>query len=172
MNFFEQLDAMKLEGDWQINIKTSSKGVLLLSVLFINDKVGDAARKLIPPMILKGTPLELDAGFFAAIETPVKKTAALFVNMEEYEKAQADAKVNSKIEQDKKQKDDKNKSAVDKKYDAQMKKVDELEEAGKFREAYGQLPKAADFPEHEEEINERKEELAEKFDQSGLFANS
>ncbi len=172
MNFFQQLEALNVEGDWQINIKSSAKGTVLVSVLFINDKIGDAARKLIPPMILKGTVQELDAGFFNAIENPVKKTAALFVNMEEYVKAQETAKAESKMEQDKKQQGDKNKSALDKKYETQMKKVDELEEAGKFREAYGQLPKVADFPDHEEEINERKEELAEKFDQSGLFANS
>jgi PRTRC genetic system protein E len=171
MNFFQQLNALQVEGDWQINIKSSSKGAMLVSILFINDKTGDAARKLIPPMILKGTVQELDEGFFSTIENPVKKTAALFVNMEEYLKAQATAKEQSKMEQDKKQQEGKNKIGIDKKYETQMKKVDELEEAGKFREAYGQLPKATDFPDHEEEINERKEELAEKFDQTGLFAN-
>jgi hypothetical protein len=33
-----------------------------------------------------------------------------------------------------------------------MKKVTELEADGKYREAFGQLPKVSDYPDHEEEI--------------------
>lgn len=165
-NFFQLLGSLSAEGDWNISIKAGSQNRMLVSVLFTSDKVGDNARKLIPPMILKGTTDELDTGFFAAIEIPVKQTAALFVNMEEYEKAQATAKLASKGEQDKK------KDTGNKKYENQMKKVTDLEAAGKFREAYGQLPKTEEFPDYEEEINEKKDELMAKFEQTGLFANT
>lgn len=165
-NFFRLLGSLQVEGDWNITIKAGTQNRMLVSVLFNSDKIGDNARKLIPPMILKGTTEELDSGFFNAVENPVKKTASLFVNMEEYAKAQETARLASKGEQDKK------KDGGNKKYEAAMKKVDELEAAGKVREAYGQLPKVAEFPDYEEQINEKKEELREKFDQTGLFANT
>ena len=50
-----------------------------------------------------------------------------------------------------------------------MKKVKELEDAGKFREAYGQLPKADDFKDHADAIEEKKKELSAKFEQPELF---
>lgn len=168
-NFFKQLAAQQVEGDWNITIKVGTHNRMIVSVLFQNEKVGDNARKLIPPMVLKGTVEELDADFFKTIETPVKKTEGLFVNMEEYAKAQENARLQSKLEKDKQEAGKKEKNANDKKFEAQMKKVTELEKAEKFREAYGQLPKATDFPEHEETINAKKEELAEKFDQPELF---
>lgn len=169
-NFFETLAALNIEGDWNITIKSGTQSRMLVSVLFTNEKVGDNAKKLIPPMVLKGTAPELDEGFFTNIENPVRKTASLFVNMEQYLKAQETAQLQSKTEQDKKQKETKHKETGDKKYEAQMKKVAELEAAGKFREAFGQLPKVSDYPDHEEEITEKKNELMEKFEDTGLFA--
>ena len=168
-NFFESLAALKVEGDWQITVKAGSHNMMLVSVLFKNDKVSDDARKLLPPMLLKGTAEEMDEGFFAAIENPVKQTASLFTNMEAYSKAQEHAKEQSLIERDKEQQTKKEKESDNKKYDAQMKKVTDLQAAGKYREAYAQLPKPSDFPAQEEEINEKKEELMEKFETGSLF---
>ncbi len=168
IQFFQSLVALNVEGNWHITIKTAGNR-MLVSVLFNNDNTVDNAKNIIPPLILKGTAEELDNGFIDAIETPVKKTASLLVNMDEYVKAQETARLQSKMEQDKKQPTGK---TDDKKYEAQMKKVIELEETGKYREAYAQLPKAADYPEHEEDIQEKKDELTEKFDQTGLFAKN
>jgi PRTRC genetic system protein E len=168
-NFFSQLNALQVEGDFTITIKAGTHNRMLVSVLLANEKVGDTARKVIPPMILKGTIQELDEGFFNSISGPIQKTAALFVNMEAYAKAQEEAREQSKMEQNKEQQQKKAKEADTKKYDSQMKKVKELEEAGKFREAYAQLPKAADYPDQEEEIAEKKAALEEKFNQPSLF---
>lgn len=168
IQFFQTLAMLNVEGNWQLNIKAAGNR-MLVSVLFSNDNINDKAKNLIPPLILKGTAEELDNGFLDAIESPIKKTASLLVNMEAYTKAQETARLQSKMEQEKKQQSGK---TEDKKYEAQMKKVIELEQAGKFREAYGQLPKATDYPDHEEAIQEKKDELMEKFDQTGLFAGN
>jgi len=56
-----------------------------------------------------------------------------------------------------------------KKFEAAMKKVKELEEAGKFREAFAQLPKSEDHSEQAANIEEKRKKLAEKFEQPGLF---
>lgn len=168
-NFFECLAALNVMGDWQIIIKTAPSNRMLVSVLFSNDKVSDEARKLVPPMLLKGTTIELDEGFFSAVTSPVKQTAELFINMEQHAAAQEEARKQSRMEKDKEQQTKKGKDTGNKKYETQMKKVTELEAAGKYREAYGQLPKVADFPDFEDEINTKKEELTEKFDQPSLF---
>ncbi|MGC4234574.1 MAG: PRTRC system protein E [Niabella sp.] len=168
-NFFAQLAALQVEGDWTITIKAGTHNRMIVSVLFQNDKVGDNARKLIPPMILKGTTKELDNGFFTSIAQPVKQTAALFVNMEQYAKAQEAARLQSRMEKDKQDAAKKEKDTGSKKFEAAMKKVTEMEAAGKFREAYGQLPKPADFPEQQAAIDEKKQALLEKFEQPGLF---
>ncbi len=147
IQFFQTLATLNVEGNWQLTIKAAGNR-MLVSVLYTNDTVGDKAKNLIPPLILKGTAEELDNGFMDAIENPIKRTASLLVNMEAYTKAQETAKLQSKMEQDKKQ------------------------QAGKYREAYAQLPKATDYPDHEEDILEKKDELMEKFDRTGLFANN
>ncbi|MEP6749419.1 MAG: prtrc system protein e [Bacteroidota bacterium] len=168
-NFFEALNVVANSGAWIITIKSAPPDRLLVSVLFNNEKTGDTAAKLVPPILLKGTVKEMNEGFFNAIETPVKKTAELFLNMEQYNTAQEEARLNSQKERDKEQKNKKEKDSGNKKYEAAMKKVTDLELAGKFREAHGALPKIADFPDYEEEINEKKEELAEQFEAPSLF---
>jgi PRTRC genetic system protein E len=168
-NFFQQLTSLHVEGDWNITIKTSASGRVLVSVLLNNDKTSDNAKKRIPPLILKGTIQEMDEGFFNAIRTPVQKTAELFANMDAYAKAQEEARQQSKMQQDKANQSKKEKEGANKKYEAALKKVQELEEAGKYREAYAQLPKAEEFPDHQDEIADMKEELSQKFEQPSLF---
>jgi len=168
-NFFQQLNNMQLEGDWKISIKTGAHNRMLVTILFTTEKVGDTAKKLIPPLLLKGTAEELDKDFFDAIKAPMQKTGQLLVNLEEYEKALEKAKVESKMEQHNKDKQKKDKDEKQKQYDAAMKKVKELEEAGKFREAYAQLPNADDFRDYADAIEEKKKELAVKFEQPELF---
>lgn len=170
-NFFDCLSSFKVEGDWQITIKTGTHSRMLVTVLFKNEKVTDEARKLLPPMVLKGTTQELDEGFFNAIENPVKQTSTLFMNMESYAKALEDAKQKSRMEKDKEQQQKREKESGNKKYESQMKKIIELEAAGKFREAHGQLPKPEDFPDKEEEITTKRKELLEKFEAPSLFNN-
>ncbi len=158
-NFFQSIADMQVQGGWNIIIARGEADTLIVSVLLTNDKAGDDASKLIPPMLLKGTPQELDEGFFAAIASPVKETSGLFANMEQYAKQLAEAKKQSKMEQDKGTKENKEKEERRKKYEVIMKKVEELEEAKKIQEAIANLPKEKDFPEQVEEIREKLEVL-------------
>lgn len=168
-NFFQQLGSLQIEGDWKISIKSGAHNRMIVTVLLTSEKVADAAKKLIPPLLLKGTAEELDKEFFETIKMPMQKTAGLLLNMAEYEKAIDKAKAESKMTQGKKEKDKKEKDDKQKQYDNAMKKVKELEEAGKFREAFAQLPKAEDHEEYAEAIEEKKQELSEKFEQPELF---
>lgn len=47
-----------------------------------NEQCGDDARKLIPPLNLRGTTDELDNGFFERITTPMQIASGLMVDME------------------------------------------------------------------------------------------
>ncbi len=163
MNFFQSIVAMQVAGGWKINITKEKEDKLVVSVLYYDDAIGDEARKKLPPMLLKGTAAELDGGFFAAIEQPVKETAALFTNMEQYLKEREQAKLQSQKEKDSTVKVNKPQSEKDKKYEAAMKLADELDAKGKYRDAWMKVPDASLYPEHADTIRERKTALAKKF---------
>ena len=73
------------------------------------------------------------------------------------------------MEKEKSEKAKKEKEAKDKKFKDSMAKVDELEAAGKFREAWMKVPDAAAFPENADEIRKRKTALSAKFGTPSLF---
>jgi PRTRC genetic system protein E len=168
-NFFELIAGMQIAADWKIHISRSEENQLTVSVLLCNDKGEEAARKIVPPMLFKGTAQELGEGFFAALEQPAKATDALFANMEQYLQQVEAAKKQSKMEQDKGNKENKEKEERRKKYETMMKRVDELEEAKKYQEAIANLPKEKDFPEQAEEIKKRLEALRQKNGQLTLM---
>lgn len=163
MNFFQSIIALQVAGDWTINIAGDTAGKLIVSVLFYNDTVGDDARRRVPPILLKGTAEELDEGFFQAIEQPVKETAQLFTNMEQFLKQKELAKQSSAMEKDKTSKVDKVKTEKLSKYDEAMKLVDELEAEGKFKEAWMKVPEISKYPEQEEALRKRRASLSAQF---------
>lgn len=162
-NFFSSIAAMNVAGDWKINIANNTTGQWIVSVLLFNEQTGDEAAKLIPPFILKGTADELDEGFFSAIEQPLRETAGLHTNMEDYLKQREEAKLQSQMEKDKADKAEKERRERQKKVEEAMKKVDELETEGKFRDAWMKVPDPADHPEQADLLTKRKSELAKKF---------
>jgi PRTRC genetic system protein E len=167
--FFQSLSALQITGEWKIIIQQTAANYFVVSALLCNEQCGDDARKLIPPLILKGTAQELDEGFFNAVEAPVKVTAQLFSNMESYLKQQEQAQLQSKMEKDKATKEASTKTDKEKKYDAAMKKVDELEAEGKYKEAWMKVPEPTEYPEHADTLRKRRESISPKFTAPSLF---
>lgn len=163
MNFFQSIIALQVAGDWNISIAKETADKLIVSVLFYNNSVGDDARRKVPPILLKGTAEELDEGFFQAIEQPVKETAQLFTNMEQFLKQKELAKQASAMEKDKTSKADKEKTDKLSKYDEAMKQVDELEAEGKYKDAWMKVPEISKYPEYEEVLRKRRSSLSAKF---------
>src|SRR5690606_659782 len=128
-----------------------------------NDGCGDDARKLIPPLNLKGTAGELDSGFFEHIATPLQTADGLMVDMEAFLKQVGEARKKSAMEKEKADRERKEQDAKTKKYTEAMAKVDELDREGKHREAWMKLPKVEDHPEKADEIRKRRTELSGKF---------
>jgi len=182
-NFFQNIADLNVPGNWKIAIHADEKGQFTVSALFNTENNGDNAYKVVPPMVLKGTAQEMDEGFFDTIEQPVQQTAGLFHNMEAYLKGLEEAKKLSKMEQDKKTQELKNKqqkkaksneegievsepneSKEDRKkrYDEAMKQIAELNDRCKYEEAIALLPTIEDYPEKQKELENKLADLTRK----------
>ena len=162
-NFFSSVAALNITGDLQITIRKGAETNWVVSVMLHNEQCGDNARKLIPPLNLKGTTDELDNGFFRQITAPIQTASGLMVNMEAYMKQLEEVKKQSAMEKEKADKEKKEKEAKEKKYKEAMQKVDELEKDGKFRDAWMKVPEPAEYPDQAEALRKRKSALAAKF---------
>ncbi|WP_428071693.1 PRTRC system protein E [Chryseobacterium gambrini] len=92
----------------------------MVSILVENDSCGDKAKNLIPPFNLKGTPEELDEGFFAHIKQPVRTATGLLSNLENFMKQVELAQANSAMEKEKSTKEQKDKESKNRKYSEAM----------------------------------------------------
>ena len=182
-NFFQNIADLNVPGNWKIAIHADDKGQFAVSALFNTDNNGDNAYKVVPPMVLKGTAQEMDEGFFDTIEKPVQETAGLFHNMEAYLKGLEEAKKQSKMEQDKKAQELKNKQQAKaksneegievsepkdskedrkKRYEDAMKQIAELNDRCKYEEAIALLPTVEDYPEKQKELENKLADLTRK----------
>jgi len=162
-NFFSNVAALNIKGDLQLTIRKGAENNWIVSVMLNNEQCGDDARKLIPPLNLRGTTDELDNGFFERITTPVQIASGLMVDMEGFMKQVEEAKKQSAMEKEKADGERKEKEAKEKKYKEAMQKVDELEKEGKYRDAWMKVPDPADYPEQTETIRKKKSALSGKF---------
>lgn len=162
-NFFRQLTNMKLSGDLQITLRPTTENNFVLSVLFNNEQCGDDARKLIPPLNLRGTADELDNGFFESISAPLQTASGLMVDMENFMKQLEEAKKKSAMEKEKQDKEKKEKEAKDKKYREAFEKAEALGKEEKFKEAWSALPKVSEFPHFAEAIRKKQDEYEQHF---------
>ncbi len=177
-NFFQNIASLNVPGNWKLTLHTDESGNFTISALFTALHNADNALKAIPPMLLKGTPDELDEGFFEVITQPVQQTAGLYDNLNAYHKEVEEARLKSKMEQDKKAKENKAKAGANgskddieigepkpskedkrKAYVQAMIEVNELKAACKYGEALAVLPVISEYPEKETEITKKAEEL-------------
>lgn len=170
-NFFRQIAKLNLTGDLQITLRPTTENNFVLSVLLTNEQCGDEARKMIPPLNLRGTAEELDNGFFENISTPLQTASGLMVDMESFMKQVEEAKKKSAMEKEKSDKEKKEKEGKDKKYKEALQKAEELEKDGKYKEAWSALPKVSEFPEYAEIIRKKQDEYEKHFAPS-LFSET
>src|SRR6185437_8406842 len=101
-NFFELIAGLSISGNLQITIHQHERGTQTVSVLLAAKDPKTPTGKTLPPMLLKGSPQELDEAFFVEITQPVKQTEKLFANAEAYQKELDKAKKQATIDKDKK----------------------------------------------------------------------
>ena len=171
-NFFRQLAHLNLTGDLQLLLKPTTENSFVLSILLNNEQCGDEARKLIPPLNLRGTAEELDNGFFESISTPLQTASGLMVDIENFMKQLEEAKKKSAMEKEKQDKEKKEKEAKEKKYNVALQKAEELEKEGKYKEAWSALPKVSEYPDFAETIRKKQDECERHFTPSLFTENS
>ena len=162
-NFFSSVAALNITGDLQVTIRKGAESNWIVSVMLNNEQCGDEARKLIPPLNLRGSAEELDNGFFERITAPIQTVSGLMVDMEGFMKQLEEVKKQSAMEKEKTDRERKEKEAKEKKYREAMQKVDELEKEGKHRDAWMKVPDPSEYPEQAEAIRKRKSSLSSKF---------
>lgn len=170
-NFFSSVAALNITGDLQVTIRKGAESNWIVSVMLNNEQCGDEARKLIPPLNLRGSAEELDNGFFERITAPIQTVSGLMVDMEGFMKQLEEVKKQSAMEKEKADRERKEKEAREKKYKEAMQKVDELEKEGKYRDAWMKVPDPSEYPEQAETIRKRKSSLSSKF-APDLFGSS
>lgn len=161
-NFFRQIAELGLTGNLQLTIAKGAEDKYVVSVLLLNKECKDKAKNQIVPCNLRGTIKELDEQFFKHIATPMQTVSELMVNMDVFYKQAEQAKKNSAMSKPTATKT--KPTAQLSKYEIAMAKVEELDKAGKPREAWMKLPDPSEFPDHAETIRKRRSELSAKFE--------
>lgn len=162
-NFFRHIAKMGLTGDLHFTLRPTEENSFVLSVLLNNEQCGDEARKLIPPLNLKGTAEELDNGFFDSISAPLQTASGLMVDMESFMKQLEEVKKKSAMEKEKTDKEKKEKEAKEKKYKEAFQKAEALEKEGKYKDAWSALPKVSENPDFAETIRKKQDEYEKHF---------
>lgn len=170
-NFFKQLNNLKLTGNTRLNILSLPDGTMTVSILLMNDALKDKSANQIPPLIIKGSIEELDQKFFETITSPIQKTNQLLCNMREHEQALKNVQTSNSSKTNSGS-GNKDKDGKRKRFEEQMKKVNDLEKSNKIGEAIGQMPDAKIYPEFEEEIKTRMQQLRAKHGTLSLFGDN
>ena len=154
---------MNLTGDLQFTLRPTEENSFVLSVLLNNEQCGDEARKLIPPLNLRGTAEELDNGFFETVNQPLRTASGLMVEMESFMKQLEETKRNSAMEKNKTDKEKRENESKQKKYNEAFEKAEAFEKEGKYKDAWSALPKVSEYPENAENIRKKQDEYERHF---------
>ncbi len=165
-NFFRQLAGLNLRGNLILNIRVGDGDKIQVSALLRNPALKDKSADAITPMLLQGTPEEMDKGFYTSLKEPLLNTNTFFVNAIQHQES-----VKSAVKGSTSNNPPSNSAAgsVKRKFDEKMKKVTELESKNKIGEAIGQMPTIKEFPAHEKEITAKLNELKTKHGSFTLF---
>ena len=162
-NFFRQIARLNLSGDLQIILRQTTENNYVASILLNNEQCGDEARKLIPPLNLRGTAEELDNGFFETITMPLLTASGLMTDMENFMKQLEEVKKKSAMEKEKTDKEKNEKESKEKKYKEAFQKAEALEKEGKYKDAWSALPKVSEHPDFAEQIRKKQDEYERHF---------
>ncbi len=170
-NFFTELADMEFTGDLHLTISNGKDGIMVVSALLRNNECRDDAKRLIPPMIFRGTAEKLNEAFLIDLKKPVEKVSELLCDMDVFMEQVEQAKKNSAMEKDRNSTEKKERDKKDKKYNDAIQKADALEKDGKWKDAWLVLNNLANVDkEHVDTLRKRKTDLRQKF-APDLFAD-
>ena len=138
---FNELAELMSDRDITTLTLTKLNGKMSVSVMPTKTGLKDEAKGKLSPIIVSGTPDELDAEFIQAICQPLTKATGLLTNMDTFEKSIEAAEAASKATTEAKKKEEKEGKAFSEK----MKKVETFNEK-KYAEAAILLKTATEMP--------------------------
>lgn len=172
--FFQSIYQMLAAGtDLCINIRKIN-GNLSVIVMPRRTNLKDEARQLIVPLVLDGTPVELDEQFLQAVTTPLQKAQGILVNLESFEKQAQQATTQSKAAKTVNDKESKEIREKREKMEKLLKKSDEAVIVGKYSEATMWLKQARALatPDKQKDIDVQMQEVQKKATEGSLFAEA
>lgn len=168
--FFEQIYQLISTGtDLSINIRRMNDK-LNVAVMPRNNALKEEQQQHMVPLVLSGTPEELDREFLQAVMAPVKKALGILTNLEAFEKAAektaSQAKPGKTVEKESKEAREKRE-----KMEKLMKKADDAAAASRFSEAQTWLKQARLLAtaDKQKEIDAKMQEIQRKANAGSLF---
>ena len=158
--FFQAINQMITAGtDLSINIRRVNSN---LTVAVVPRRSGVKDGERIVPLILNGTPEELDAGFLQAVGTPVQKAQGILTNLEAFEKQAEQAASQSKAARSAAEKESKEVREKREKMEKLLKKAEDAMTGKRYSEALTWLKQAKvlALPDKQKEIDEKMAEAA------------
>lgn len=169
--FFQSIHQLIAAGtDLSINIKRGDNK-LTVAVMPKRTNLKDEAQQLMVPLILSGSPEELDAGFLQAIITPIQKAQGILTNLETFEKQTEQVALQSKSAKSATEKESKEVREKREKMERLLKKAEEATIGNRYSEAMTWLKQAKVLavPEKQKEIDAQMEEVRKKLSEGSLF---
>ena len=151
--FFQAINQMITAGtDLSINIRRVNNN---LTVAVVPRRSGVKDGERIVPLILNGTPEELDAGFLQAVGTPVQKAQGILTNLEAFEKQAEQAASQSKAARSAAEKESKEVREKREKMEKLLKKAEDAMTGKRYSEALTWLKQARilALPDKQKEID-------------------
>lgn len=170
---FQTIYRMLAEGtELGIHIKRVENR-LCVAVMPKREKLKNESGQSIIPLVLNGTPEELDAEFLSAIARPIEKVQGILMNLEAFEKQAEKAAAESKAAQPAAKKETKEERERREKLEKLLKKADESAAAHQYSNALIWLRQAERLAPAERlaEIKQKMEEVQRKNDEGSLFAS-
>lgn len=139
---FTKFASMLGDGD-SLSITITKKGDnLITSILPKKAGLSDTGKDHLSPLVVSGTPEELEDGFIDAVITPIQQAAGILTNMREFEKGIEAAEANSKAAKKEKERKEKEEKERKDKYKEFTEKANAAEKAGNIAEAIKALQEA------------------------------
>lgn len=167
--FFQAINQMITAGtDLSINIRRVNNN---LTVAVVPRRSGVKDGERIVPLILNGTPEELDAGFLQAVGTPLQKAQGILTNLETFEKQAEQVASQSKAARSAVEKESKEVREKREKMEKLLKKAEDAMTGKRYSEALTWLKQAKvlALPDKQAEIDDKMAEVQKKASEGSLF---
>lgn len=169
--FFQTINRMITAGtDLSINIRQVNDK-LTVAVMPRRAGLKDEAGEQIVPLVLNGTPEELDMEFLGAITAPVQKAQGILTNLETFEKQAEQAVSQSRAAKSVVEKESKEVREKREKMEKLLKKAEDATCGKRYSEALTWLRQAKRLavPDRQKEIDVKMAEVQKKASEGSLF---